>query len=177
MAANRIGKTWGVNCFECALHLTGLYEQAAPWWRGRVWDKKINCLMGGDTNTTTRDILVTKMLGPEGARGTGMIPKKLILDVAPASGLRGHVDYALIRHVAGGKSILQFRSYEQGREAWQGTERDLIGMDEEPPMEVYSEAATRLLTTQGSMIVTFTPLRGLSEVALKFMPPDVEVAA
>lgn len=171
MAANRVGKTEGLGAFETALHLTGLYHtDDFAWWPGRKWDRPINCLCGGDTGTTTRDIIVTKLLGPAAARGTGMIPKDRIVRIKPAAGIPDGVDYAEIKHVNGGVSIVQFRSYDQGREAWQGTERDLGWCDEEPPESVYTELVLRTMTTGGMVMATFTPLNGLTDVALSFMP-------
>lgn len=167
MAANRVGKTEGIGAYEITLHLTGLYPE---WWVGRRWDRPINCLAGGDTGTTTRDILVSKTLGPKEARGTGMIPRETLGKIAPAPGIPDHVDYAKVKHVSGGWSTLQFRSYDQGREAWQGTERDIVWTDEEPPEGIYTEALLRTMTTQGMLICTFTPLRGLTDVALSYMP-------
>jgi phage terminase large subunit-like protein len=48
-------------------------------------------------------------------------------------------------------------------------------MDEEPEVNVYEEAVLRLTATtlgedSGLMLCTFTPLLGLSKVALKFLP-------
>lgn len=167
LAANRVGKTEGLGAFEVTLHLTGLYPD---WWEGRRWDRPINCLAGGDTATTTRDILVAKLLGPREARGTGMIPREVLGKPVPAPGIRDHVDFVKVKHVSGGFSTLQFRSYDQGREAWQGTERDICWMDEEPPESVYTESLLRTMTTRGMVICTFTPLNGLTDVALSFMP-------
>jgi len=164
--------TEGIGGFEVALHLTGMYDRF-PWWPGHKFEKPTNWLCGGDTSTTTRDILVKKMLGPPEARGTGMIPKANIIEMRPYAGIPGHIDYARIAHEGGGESILQFRSYDQGREAWQGTERDGVWMDEEPPMDVYVESLMRTMTTKGLVICTFTPLRGLTDVALSFMPEMV----
>jgi len=169
LAGNRTGKTEGIGGFEVALHLTGLYDEF-PWWPGHKFDKPTNWLCGGDTSSTTRDILVRKMLGPPEARGTGLIPREAIVDMRPYTGIPGHIDYALIRHASGGESVLQFRSYDQGRQAWQGTERDGCWMDEEPPMDIYVEALMRTMTTQGMILCTFTPLMGLTDVALSFMP-------
>lgn len=167
MAANRIGKTEGLGAYETALHLTGLYPD---WWPGHRFNRPINGICGGDTGTTTRDILVRKLLGPPEDRGTGMIPRETLGKIAPASGIPGHVDFALVKHVSGKDSFLQFRSYDQGREAWQGTERDWVWLDEEPPMDIYTEALLRTMTTKGLLICTFTPLKGLTDVALGFMP-------
>ena len=46
----------------------------------------------------------------------------------------------------------------------------MIWLDEEPPMDVYSECLLRLMTANGLMLCTFTPLLGLSDVALMFLP-------
>lgn len=171
MAANRVGKTEGIGAYETALHLTGLYHtEDFAWWPGRKWDRPINALCGGDTGTTTRDIIVAKLLGPASARGTGMIPGDMIKRIKPAAGIPDGVDYAEIENVNGGLSIVQFRSYDQGRVAWQGTERDWGWCDEEPPEPIYTELLLRTMTTQGSVIATFTPLNGLTDVALSFMP-------
>lgn len=167
MAANRVGKTEGIGAYEVTCHLTGQYPH---WWPGRKFDKPVNCLSGGDTATTTRDILVSKLLGPKEARGTGMVPRESLGKPVPAPGVRDHVDYVPVRHEKGGWSILQFRSYDQGREAWQGTERDIGWCDEEPPEPVYTELLLRTATTNGMIIATFTPLNGLTDVALGFMP-------
>jgi len=167
IAANRVGKTEGLGGYEIALHLTGEYPD---WWPGRRFDHPVNVLCGGDTGTTTRDILVGKLLGPPGERGTGLVPGKLLVRVAPAMGIPNHVDFARIRHASGGLSTLQFRSYDQGRKAWQGTERDVVWFDEEPPEDIYAEGLTRTLTTGGMVIATFTPLNGMTNVTLQFMP-------
>jgi phage terminase large subunit-like protein len=51
-------------------------------------------------------------------------------------------------------------SYEQGCEAFYGRTMDLVWQDEEPPQEVYTECLVRLMTTNGIMYVTCTPLNG-----------------
>jgi phage terminase large subunit-like protein len=171
IAANRVGKTEGLGAYETALHLTGLYHRDDfAWWPGRKWSRPINTLCGGDTGTTTRDIIVAKLLGPASARGTGLIPKDMIKRIKPATGIPDGVDYAEIEHVKGGRSIVQFRSYDQGRKAWQGTERDLGWEDEEPPEEIHTELLLRTMTTGGMVMCTFTPLEGVSNVVMSFLP-------
>jgi len=69
------------------------------------------------------------------------------------------------------------RSYEQGRERFQGTKKHGVWLDEEASADVYDECMLRLMTTNGLMMLTFTPLLGLSEIALRFLPelaPDVD---
>jgi phage terminase large subunit-like protein len=95
-------------------------------------------------------------------------------------GVTDAVDTVRVKHVSGGSSTLGFKSYDQGREKWQGTARHFIWLDEEPPEDVYDEALIRTMTVDGRMMVTFTPLKGLSAVALRFMPhlaPAPEQAA
>jgi phage terminase large subunit-like protein len=174
IAGNRVGKTEGCGGYEVALHLTGLYP---AWWPGRRFDRPVNVLCGGDTATTTRDIIVRKMLGLKEDRGTGLIPRDNIIGrPTPAPGIPDHVDVARVRHITGGASTLQFRSYDQGRVAWQGTERDVVWLDEEPPEPIYVEALTRTMTTGGMLIITATPLNGLTDVVLSFLP-DLAPAA
>jgi hypothetical protein len=46
IAANRIGKTWGIGGFETTLHLTGDYPE---WWEGRRFDHPIEAWVAGET--------------------------------------------------------------------------------------------------------------------------------
>ncbi len=70
-----------------------------------------------------------------------------------------------------GYSHLTFKSYVQGIEAFMGEQVDAVGLDEEPTITgIYSECLTRTMTTDGIVICTFTPLNGLSEVVLSFLP-------
>jgi len=80
-----------------------------------------------------------------------------------------------VRHVSGGLSTLQFKSYDQGREAFQGTAQDRIHLDEEPKLEIYAECNMRLMSTvlgekNGTLVLTETPLLGVSDLMITFMP-------
>src|SRR5450755_939419 len=175
IAGNRCGKS-EAGAFETALHLTGRYPE---WWEGRRFSKPVNVWVASDTNQTTRDILQAKLLGrlaggggdwsdQTTGMGTGMIPADTILDTRPKASIPGAVETAHVRHALGGCSILTFKSYQQGRESFQGTEQDLIVLDEEPPMAVYAEALTRTMATGsfagGLLLLLFTPLNGWSAV-------------
>lgn len=168
MAANRVGKTWGVGGFETALHLTGLYPD---WWAGRRFAKSVEAWAAGDTSETTRDIVQAALMGAIGELGTGLVPgDKIIGEPSKRSGVSGAMDTARIRHKSGGTSLLGFKSYDQGRKKFQGTAKHVIWLDEEPPSDVYDECMLRLMTTDGMMLCTFTPLEGLTDIALRFMP-------
>jgi phage terminase large subunit-like protein len=49
-------------------------------------------------------------------------------------------------------------------------EQDIVWLDEEPPLSIYIECLTRCMTSNGIVMATFTPLLGLSDVVLTFMP-------
>jgi len=168
VAANRVGKSFGLGGFETALHLTGLYPQ---WWPGRRFDHPVDVWAAGDTSETTRDIPQLILMGAPGEYGTGLIPgDKIAGNPTHRAGVAQAVDTVRIAHASGGMSMLGFKSYDQGRKKFQGTAKHLIWLDEEPPEDVYSECMARLMTTNGMMICTFTPLEGLSNVVLKYMP-------
>ena len=167
MAANRVGKTFAGG-YETALHLTGRYPH---WWEGRRFAGPIQAWVAGDTAETTRDIVQATLMGPAAEPGTGLIPADAIVEEpSRRAGATGAFDTAHVRHVSGGISLLGFKSYDQGRRKFQGTARHLVWLDEEPPADVYDECILRLMTTDGLMLCTFTPLNGQTEIVLRFMP-------
>lgn len=169
IAANRVGKTQ-MAAYETAVHLTGAYDDYAPWWEGRRFDRPVKCWAAGDTGKTARDILQVSLLGPPGAHGTGMIPGHLIERKTAKAGLPDAIESIYVRHASGGLSVVQLKSYDQRREAFQGTAQDLIWLDEEPPEDIYTECLLRTMTTDGLILLTFTPLMGLTPLVLSFLP-------
>ena len=87
-------------------------------------------------------------------------------------GLSDLVDTVRVRHISGGWSVLGLKSYQQGRDVFEGTERHVIWLDEEPPADVYGECLIRTATVNGLVLLTFTPLEGISEVVKSFLPQD-----
>lgn len=167
LAANRVGKTEGVGLYELSLHLTGQYPE---WWTGRRFDRPIRAWAAGDTLKTVREILQTKLLGPDNDRGTGVLPGESIDRISRAAGVADTIDSVYVKHASGGTSLLTFKSYDQRRISFQGTEQDVILLDEEPPLDIYTECLLRTMTNDGMLMLTFTPLTGLSEVVLAFLP-------
>jgi phage terminase large subunit-like protein len=167
LAANRVGKTEGVGGYELALHLTGWYPE---WWAGRKFSRGIRAWVAGDTGKTVRDILQHKLLGPVGNWGTGLIPGDSIERIVRGAGVPDTVDVLYLKHKSGSISTLTFKSYDQRRESFQGTEQDVIWLDEEPPLDIYTECLLRTMTNEGMLMLTFTPLLGMSEVVLAFLP-------
>jgi phage terminase large subunit-like protein len=178
MAANRVGKTRAGAC-EMTYHLTGRYPH---WWQGRRFTQPIEAWAAGSTSQTTRDIVQAELLGkiapdansrPEDpiGLGTGMVPLESIRKIRMRSGgVADAIEMAYIHHVSGGTSILGFKSYDQKRTAFEGTAKHAIWVDEECPFDIYLECLTRLMTTKGIIWITFTPLQGLTDVVLRFMP-------
>jgi phage terminase large subunit-like protein len=171
IAANRVGKTQA-GAFELALHLTGLYPD---WWEGRRFTTPIRAWAAGDTSTTVRDIVQAALYGPAGAPGTGMVPGHLILHTTGRQGVPGALETIHVRHASGGISVLNFRSYDQRREAFQGTSIHVIWLDEECPSDIYTECLLRTMDTPdlpggGLVMLTFTPLQGLTDLVLQFLP-------
>jgi len=180
MAANRVGKTFSAGGYELACHLTGDYPH---WWPGKRFRHPIRAWACGKTNETTRDIVQTTLLGDveyRGARkmvdGSGVIPaNKIGLDPGQLTwkqGVADLVDTIRIRHKSGGWSKLGMKSYQQGRGSFEGTAQHVVWDDEEPPMEVYGEQIIRTATTKGILMLTFTPLEGMSDVVQQFLPND-----
>jgi len=166
MAGNQQGKTESGTA-EDAFHLTGLYPE---WWTGLRFGKPIRMWIGGNTATTVRDVLQRKLLGAQGELGTGWIPKTAIVHATPSRGVPGAYDFVTVSHVSGGTSVVIFKSYEQGQEKWQADSIDFLHFDEEPPPEIWTEGMARLTATDGSMQLTFTPLKGMSSVVREFYP-------
>ncbi len=168
MAANQVGKS-EAGAFEAAVHLTGLYPK---WWSGRKFTKPVRCWIAGETSAAVRDIQQKKLCGEPGVEseyGAGLIPRACFADKPSlARGVTDAYDTIQVRHASGGISVARFKSYEQGRAKFQGETLDFIWFDEEPDLAIYSEGLTRVTATGGMVYMTFTPLKGMSHVVLRF---------
>jgi phage terminase large subunit-like protein len=166
IAANRVGKTVAGG-YETVLHLTGDYPS---WWKGKAFDSQISAWAAGDTSETVRDIIQHELFGPIDDIGTGLIPGRLIEGYTRRNGVPDALQSAGVKHVSGGISKLGLKSYDQKRKSFQGTSKEVIWLDEESSMEIYTECLLRTMTTKGLMILTFTPLLGISDVVKAFLP-------
>lgn len=167
-AGNQLGKTLA-GAAEVAMHLTGRY---LPRWQGRVFERPTKWWAGSKSGEATRGGVQRLLMGEPGnpeAQGSGYIPRDCIVDVSPARGLADALDTVVVRHIAGGSSVLKFKSYEQGRERWQVETVDGVWFDEEPPEDVYTEGLSRTNATGGFVFLTFTPLLGVSNVVMRFI--------
>lgn len=173
MAGNQLGKTWA-GAFETAIHLTGRYPD---WWAGRRFDKPVRCWVAGVTSETTRDTIQRLLVGPAEKveeYGTGAIPGDALIDWTSARGVPNALDSVNVRHISGGVSTALFKSYERGREKFQGDTLDFAWLDEESPLDIYTETLTRTNATGGMLFMTFTPLLGMSLVVRRFISKEEE---
>lgn len=162
--------------YEMVCHLTGDYPE---WWPGHKFHRAVSAVVAGDTKETVRDITQVKLLGKPGFLGTGIIPGDRIKKVMYRPNTGGAVDWVQVYNKHGGWSTLSFKSYDQGRRSFQGTERDVQWLDEEPPLDIFEECVHRMRGSarDGLLYLTFTPLQGVTDVVRLFLPQLGESSA
>jgi len=170
MAGNQLGKTLSAGA-EMAMHATGRYPD---WWQGYVFTKAMPFWVAGVTGESTRDNPQRILYGALGQPGTGMIPKDAIADATNKRGIPNALDTLVITHGGGGdvqagETLIGFKSYDQGREKWQGPTLGAVWFDEEPPLDIYTEGLTRTNVAMGPVLITFTPLMGMSDVVKRYL--------
>lgn len=167
IAANQTGKT-KTGGFEIACHLTGRYPS---WFNGKKFYKPTSGWAASKTTAVTATGVQEALLGPPTDIGSGMIPKDCIVSIHKKSGSSADAyDKIVVKHISGGLSSIQFKSYDMGREVFQSATLDFIWLDEEPSDPgIYSECLTRVVASEGIILCTFTPLYSLSQVVLSFL--------
>ena len=165
LAGNQCGKILAA-AMELAMHALGDYPE---WWGGHRFDRAIRAWACGETSEVVRETIQLLLLGPPGQHGTGCIPKSALIEVVSARGLADLADIIRVRHASGDTSTIALKAYSQGRERFQGATIDFIWFDEEPDAAIFSEGLTRTNTTRGPSILTFTPLKGISQVVKRYL--------
>lgn len=176
-AGNQQGKT------QCAaaqmtMDSLGLYPD---WYKGRKFlvppkiERPYDFIgwYGCTTSGKTRDGAQVKLLGDvrqQGGLGTGLIPlDNLVGKPTMARGIADFVDTINLTREVGGTAILRGKTFEMGREAWQGEPVDVVWGDEDPgDFEIYGECQARLTTTKGNIIWSMSPMLGLTPVRRHF---------
>ncbi len=171
IAANRVGKSDCAAVFS-SIQLTGIYPD---WWDGRMFNEPIRMWTGANTNEASRDIIQMAFLGPTGSEGTGWLPKENIVEIKyRQAGVPNVVDTVIIKresggYRSGGYSKVNMKTYDQGFQKWMGTSQHGIWLDEESPMNIFTESLTRILDVKGFLLNTFTPLLGTTDVVDHFL--------
>lgn len=174
-AGNRVGKT-EIGAYEMSYHLTGSYPD---WWTGkRITNSGHEFIAVGISLKSTAKILQGKLFGTIDCRyndlmGTGSIPRSnIVFDPMEKDGAR--IVSCSIKHEDGGLNTLYFFCASQ--------EKDIMGLtlkgawiDESDKTQcgaLYSQCATRIMTTDGFLIQTFTPENGIDDVVRKFIDAE-----
>lgn len=168
LAANQSGKSYAAGA-EVAYHVTGNYPD---WWVGYRFDKPTAGWAASESMEVSRDAGQRILLGRATARGTGTIPRESIVEMARYPNVTDAISIAKIRHKSGGISQIIFKSYDQGRAKFQGDTVDFVWFDEEPPPEIYTEGLTRTNVNRRPVLITFTPLKGVTDVVMGFMQAE-----
>jgi phage terminase large subunit-like protein len=178
MGGNRSGKSF-TTLVELCYHLTGMYPE---WWEGKVFKKPTTVWIIGESGALFRDSAQRLLFGEAGEEiGTGLLPLAEkndgigIIDYYAMPGTPGAIGSAIIKHKSGCSVSLIVKTNEMQREQFQAAKVDVILFDEEPREDIYTECLMRLMgigktKEPGIAMLAFTPLKGLSEVVLKFLP-------
>ena len=175
IASNQTGKS------ETAMSLVACLATGVipDWWKGRKYDRPVKIMVAGVDSNHNKNVLQEKLFGSnnwrlKAERGSGMIPKDYIIDEAAVTIRGDDLSSIKIRHVTGGMSEILFRAYSQGREAAQGFQADFIVIDEQPKDDFWSEALLRTAATDGCVVCSFTPLKGMTGLVSELMELPAE---
>jgi phage terminase large subunit-like protein len=185
-AGNQLGKTHAVGA-QVTMDALSMYPD---WYAGRryikppVIERSIDFLgwAACTSSLKTRDGAQTKLLGNlnedgQAALGTGLVPLDNIIGrPTMARGIGNLVDTVTLTREIGGKAVIQFKSYEQGRQAFEGSAVDEIWLDEDIKGDenpnIYGECIARLTTTRGQIRMSMTPMLGLTWVRRRYKSGD-----
>jgi phage terminase large subunit-like protein len=177
-AGNQNGKTHAAGA-QIAMDALAIYP---AWHEGRKFIKPPAIerpmeWLGWCASTEAakvRDNIQLKLMGSvaDGDMGTGLLPLDNIIGKPLMSrNISGMVDSANLRRETGGKAVIRFKTYEQGRTAFQGEPTDEVLLDEDISRtddSIYGEVLARMVTTGGKIVSSLTPLLGLSPLRKRF---------
>ena len=165
---NRSGKSHAGQR-EAIAHWSGIYNGMPDCYK---FNRPINCWVVGKTATVIAETIQKDILGDKEQNLRGLLHPSLIKNKKKAGNAEMYRTI-YVNHVSGGSSKITFKTFEEGREAFQGSKVDLILIDEEPPFNIYQECKMRTMATdntfRGMMITCSTPLKGFSTFFNYFM--------
>lgn len=174
---NRSGKSFTM-AYELTCHALLQYPD---WWEGHKFKKIHTIWLVAESGALFMHSMQKTLFGRPGEEtGTGLIPLAEnnngvgLVDWKAMPGNPGAIGSAIIKNSKGKYVSLIIKTNEMTREQFQAAEVDLLCFDEEPKYENYTEALMRLMGTTGRdpgiAMFAFTPLKGLSDVVLDFLP-------
>jgi phage terminase large subunit-like protein len=167
---NRSGKTYG-GLIETVAHLSGIYNDD---WVGYKYNRPLNVWIAGKDSKLVGQSLQKALLGNPEQNLKGILHPSLIKNEKKATSGEMYRTFN-VPYISGGSSEVTFKTYEQGRKAFEASKIDLILLDEEPPFDIYKECQMRTMKTsltddfRGMIITCSTPLQGYSEFFNYFM--------
>lgn len=170
MAGNGTGKTFSAAA-ETAIHATGVYPE---WWEGTRFNHPVQVIVGAKTNDAAVKVVQKELFGEimdKTELGTGAVPLEHINTTFKMKpGVPGAISDVLIKHVPTGRwSKISIMSYDQKPKAFMGTRFDVGWLDEEPPVEIWSQFIRGTLSRKHAILyITATPEEGMTQVVLNF---------
>jgi len=156
---NRVGKTeWGAS--EVARYVTGKHEYRRIESPIEIWSACPSYDAQEDTTQKKLEKYISKK------------------DIAHIDYLRGRIWKKLLFKNG---NFITFKSYEQGREKFQGAGKRLIWFDEEPPKDIWEECFVRVEAGMPlDIILTMTAIKGMTwvydEIFLNTNNPDLFIS-
>lgn len=150
---NRSGKT-ECGAVECLWILRGIHPYRKNVKNAVGWA----CTVTNEVQREVSQAKILRYLNPE------WIERITMQEGSKDFPAEGVIDTIYLKNVFGGISKLTFKSYEQGREKFQGASLNFVWFDEEPPKDIYEECLMRVLDQKGDLFSTMTPLKGLTWV-------------
>jgi phage terminase large subunit-like protein len=123
-----------------------------------------------ETFEVQRDVVQKEIVGDCKTFAGGWLPKREVADATYRD-----KDVLDLLKLKNGTEI-GWKSYDQGRQKFQGTSQHLIAYDEEPPEDVHQECAMRVFDTRGIIIAAMTPLKGLTWVSSEIVDNEKKPA-
>jgi len=97
-----------------------------------------------------------------------------IESISKSRGIDNFVDTITVRRASGGYANLQSKTYEQSVLSFQGVPVDLAWVDEDPGYDdrIFNELVARTYAAQGRIIVSLTPMLGMTPIRKRFIEGD-----
>ena len=169
---------------EMSFHATGWYPD---WYEGlRFTRPSLNRSAdftgwySSNSSQQVRDGAQQKLFGDISRKdgwGTGAIPLDNLRGFTVSRGIQYFIDTATVAREDGGTSVLQARTYEQSPQMWQSVPVDLLWYDEDPGYDdaYYNEGLGRIISTNGRIIVSLTPLLGTTPIRKRYIEGGPEI--
>lgn len=140
------------------------------WWDGFKFEKAPVLWVAGQTNDLVKESWQKYMFGDDGY--SGMVAPECIEHVTFSQQVPGLINNVLVKCPFGLTRVI-LKSYDQGWRRFQTGTVDAVGFDEEMETMIYTEACTRVATTNGKVLSAFTALKGITPLVQHLWPEGV----